>query len=328
MDIRIITGPQVYQLLPMKKCISLMAETLETFAEGGSLNPLRTAMWFPDKSGLLGVMPGYLKTPECTGLKVVSVMPGNHGTGHDSHQGMVMLFETKYGCPLAMIDASAITAIRTAAASAVATDLLARKDAATLALLGSGVQAETHLEAMLAVRNISNAAVWSATAANAERFAGEASDKYQLPVQAKATAHEAVSEADIICTITAAKEPVLHGDWIQPGAHINAVGACFRAFRELDTAAVANARLYIDCRESTLNEAGDFLIPQAEGVIDESHIIGEIGEILAGKINARETENEITLFKSLGIALEDLGAAWHIYQEAERSGIGTTVALT
>jgi ornithine cyclodeaminase len=261
------------------------------------------------------------------GLKIVSVFPGNHGTDYDSHQGAVMLFDTDHGCPLAMVDASAITAIRTPAVTALATRLLAKKDAGDLAILGSGIQARGHLEAMLQVLPIRRVRVWSLPLDQARQFAAASSKRLGIRVEAMETSQDAVKGADIICTVTAAPEPILFGESVSAGAHINAIGACIPTTRELDTAAVVKSRLYVDRRESTLNEAGDFLIPKKEGSITDKHIIGEIGEILAGKVPGRQSENEITLFKSLGLAVEDLAAAHYVYQKAMAKKIGTLVEL-
>ena len=309
----------------MAVCIDVMAKTLEAATGGEVVNPLRTALRFPDGSGLIGMMPAYLGNPKSTGIKVVTVMPGNHATEFDSHQGAVLLHEVENGRLLAMIDASSVTAIRTAAVSGLATRLLAREDATTLAILGSGAQAKTHLEAMREVRRISNVRVWSRSSDSAAAFAARESKRYNLPVDVTSSAREAVDGADIICTTTAAQEPVLFGEWISPGTHINAVGACLRKFRELDTKAVVRSRLFIDWRESTLNEAGDFLIPKSEGAIGDDHIVGEIGELLLGRIEGRRDREEITLFKSLGIGIEDLGAAQYLYQQALEKNVGVDV---
>ncbi len=327
MKVRVLNERDVYALLPMKECIQVMAETLKTLGRGEGVNPLRSALRFPDGSGLLGLMPAYLGSPHSTGVKVVTVMPGNHGTPYDSHQGLVLLFEMAHGCPVALVDASSITAIRTAAASGVATDLLARQEVKKLALLGSGVQAGTHLEAMLAIRDFDEVSVWSRSAERAAEFAERQRARHGIEVKVAESAAAATAGADIVCTVTSASEPVLKGEWIAPGMHINAVGACLPGCRELDTAAVVRARLFVDRRESTLKEAGDFLIPQQEGEIDESHIVGEIGEILLGKVSGRQTEEEVTLFKSLGIGVEDLGAAHYVYKKAEREGRGVEVEL-
>lgn len=311
----------------MDVCIDLMAEALATLGRGDAVNPLRIGIRLPDDLGILGMMPGYLATPPTLGLKVVAVFPGNHGTAYDSHQGVVVLFETEHGVPQAILDASAITAIRTAGATGAATRLLARQDARVLAILGSGVQARTHLEAMRVVRDIDRVLVYSPTAEHRERFAREEGQRHGVPVHPAASAREAVEGADIICTTTSSREPVLEGDWIPPGCHVNAVGSSVRFTRELDTKAVVRSRLFVDRRESTVNEAGDFLFPKQEGAITDDHIVGEIGEILLGTLPGRRSAEEITLFKSLGLAVEDLAAARYVYQRAVAEGIGTQVEL-
>jgi ornithine cyclodeaminase len=268
-------------------------------------------------------MPGYLGDPRSFGLKVVAVMPGNHGTPYDSHQGVVMLFGVEHGEPLAILDASAITAIRTAAASAAATGVLARSDAGDLALIGSGVQARTHLAAMKAVRPLRRVRVWSRNRANAERFASEEAKAAGVPIEVAETAEAAVKGADLVCTTTSSREPVLQGAWLAAGAHVNAVGACFPNAREVDTEAVRRARLYTDCRESCLKEAGDFIIPRNEGAIDDGHLVGEVGDVFLGRIPGRRSPNEITLYESLGVAVEDLAAANAIHRRARETGAGT-----
>lgn len=322
-----ISAEEVHALLPMQVCIDLMAGALETLARGDGMNPLRSGMRLPHDRGILGVMPGQMDTPDTFGLKVVSVFPGNHGTAYDSHQGIVVLFETVHGTPVAIVDASAITAIRTAAASGVATRLLARENATALGVLGSGVQARSHLEAMACVRPIAQARVFARDRHRRERCARDAASALGIAVEPVESARAAVDGADIICTTTSSKEPVLMGDWLTPGCHINAVGSSVRWTRELDTAAVLASRLFVDRTESTVNEAGDFLFPQQEGALDESHIVGEIGDILAGTIAGRGSENEITLFKSLGLAVEDLAAAHYVYERAAETGTGTSVEL-
>jgi len=325
MDTLIIPQSLVPELLPMAECIDVMAEALLALAKGDAVLPLRSMVWMPDQSGLLGLMPAYLGAPRSLGLKVISYLPGNHGGDRDSHQGAVLLFDTATGGLLAMIDASSITAIRTAAVSGLATRLLAREDAGDLALLGSGVQASTHLEAMRAVRKLRRVRVCSLSLPRAQAFARHHEKTLGFSIEAVATAKEAVLGADLICTTTPSREPVLFGDWIDAGAHINAVGACFAAARELDTAAVVRSRLYVDRRESALAEAGDFLLPKTEGAIGDDHIVGEIGEILAGRVPARRSPREITLFKSLGIAIEDLAAAHRIHEHARVLGKGIAV---
>jgi ornithine cyclodeaminase len=308
MQVLIVNHQEVGQWLPMGECMDVMAETLKMLSRGNAVNPLRHAMWLPDKSGVIGMMPAYLGDTEVMGLKAISVFPGNHTTDYDSHQGTVML--------------------RTAAVSGAATRLLARKDAADLAILGSGVQAKTHLEAMQVARNISGVRVWSQHFDHAQKFADQALAAHSLPISAVETVEEAVRGADIICTATSATEPVLQGDWISPGTHINAVGSSVAFTRELDTAAVVKSKLFVDRRESTLNEAGDFLFPKKEGAIDDGHIRGEIGDILLDRIGGRESSAEITLFKSLGLAVEDVAAAHYIYQKMLKNKDGMWTEFT
>jgi len=323
MKVLLVNEAGVHELLPMDACVSLMRDALTALSRGDAVLPLRSKMFLPDQSGLLGLMPGYLGDPRSFGLKVVAVMPGNHGTPYDSHQGVVMLFGVEHGEPLAILDASAITAIRTAAASAAATDVLARSDAGDLALIGSGVQARTHLAAMKAVRPLRRVRVWSRNRANAERFASEEAKAAGVPIEVAETAEAAVKGADLVCTTTSSREPVLQGAWLAAGAHVNAVGACFPNAREVDTEAVRRARLYTDCRESCLKEAGDFIIPRNEGAIDDGHLVGEVGDVFLGRIPGRRSPNEITLYESLGVAVEDLAAAHAIHRRARETGAGT-----
>jgi ornithine cyclodeaminase len=319
----VISYADVVRLLTMDACIDVMAEALRTTSRGDAVLPLRSMVWKPDRTGLLGVMPGFLGQPACLGLKVVSIFPGNHGTRYDSHQGVVMLFDLQHGTPIAIIDASSITAIRTAAVSGAATRILARDDAGDLAILGSGVQATAHLAAMRAVRPLRRVRVWSRNLAHATRFAAAS----PIAVEVMPTARAAVEGADLICTTTAAPEPILEGAWLGPGAHINAVGACFAKARELDTAAVARARLIVDRRESALAESGDFLLARADGAIGDDHIAGELGCVLLGSVIGRRTADEVTLFKSLGIAIEDLACAHHVYAQALATGSGVSIPL-
>ena len=323
MKVLFVNEAGVREFLPMEMCIPLMREALATLARGEAIQPLRSMLRLPDGSGLLGLRPGYLGAPQSFGLKVVSVMPGNHGTPYDSHQGVVMLFGIAHGEPLAILDATAITAIRTAAASAAATDALARHDAGDLALLGAGTQARSHLAAMGNVRPLRRVRVWSRTRAHAERFARDESADAGVPIEVAARAQDAVRNADLVCTTTAAPEPILEGAWLAPGAHVNAVGACFPSSRELDTEAVRRARFFTDCRESCLNESGDFRLARAEGAIGDDHLLGEMGDVFLGKVPGRVARDDITVYESLGIAIEDLAAAHYIRQSAVDAGGGT-----
>jgi ornithine cyclodeaminase/alanine dehydrogenase-like protein (mu-crystallin family) len=336
MNVLVLSHTDVERLLTMEACIEVMADALRATSQGGAVLPLRSVVWMPDRTGMIGLMPGFLEPgetggsaprgidpPRSLGLKIVSIFPGNHAAGYDSHQGVVMLFDTRHGYPLAIMDASSITAIRTAACSGVATRALARDDAGDLAILGSGVQARTHLAAMRAVRTLRRVRIWSRSAANARRFAAES----PVPVEIMPTARAAVDGADLICTTTAAREPILEGAWLAPGAHVNAVGACFAATRELDTAAVARSRLVVDRTESTLAESGDFLFARRDGAIGDDHILGELGDLLLGRFAGRRAADDITLFKSLGIAIEDLASAHYIYTQARAQGLGVSVPL-
>lgn len=328
MGTRIIGEKDVVALLPMTECMELMASTLQTLTRGDAVNPLRMVTRLPDGAGFLGGMPAYVGGDiQAMGTKIVSVFPGNQGTPYDQHQGVVALFEIKHGCLVAVVDATTITSIRTAAVSGVAARLLAREDAGDLAILGSGVQAAAHLKVMQMVRKIRRVRVWSVPHDHAAEFAERESARQNIEVEVMATAEEAVAGADLICTCTSSREPVLLGKWVAEGAHITAMGASVPTSRELDAEAVARSRFYVDRRESALNEAGEFLFAKREGAITDAHIRGEIGEILAGKVGGRGSAQEITLFKSLGLAVEDVASAAFVWRRACEQGVGIEVDL-
>ena len=328
MKILIINQTEVGQLLPYDEAIGAMRGAFTALAEGKTIQPLRPVLWLPEKVGALGMMPAYLEPIEAMGIKVVSVFPGNHGTEYDSHQGSVMLFETKHGRLLSLMDASEMTAIRTAAATAVATDLLAHPEATDLAILGSGTQARSHIAAMLEIRpTIERVKVWSRNGDHAAEFASKAAVKFGVPVSVADSVAECVKDTQIICTTTAAPEPILFSHMLDQGTHINAVGSSVPFAREIDSATMEQAALFVDRRESTINESGDFLMAKADGVIDEDSIEAEIGELLIGQHPGRSSYQEITLFKSLGLAIEDVAAAHHIYHKAVEKGVGTWVEL-
>jgi len=286
-------------------------------AAGECLQPLRNIMWLPDRSGVLGMMPGHADKLGVMGIKVITVFHANSAAGLPSHQGIVMLFDAKHGQPLMLFDALEITAIRTAAASAVATKLLSRENSSTLAIIGSGEQAKRHVESMLLVRNIKQINIWSRNEKNAKHLVNELSGEYNLNIHIKKNAQQAVEPADIICTVTSSKEPVVMGEWVTPGTHINAVGSSTPLARELDTPAILRSKLFADRYESLFNEAGDFLIPKKEGAVTDEHVKAEIGEVLSGTKKGRENDEEITVFKSLGIAAEDIFSAYHIYEKLQ-----------
>ncbi len=316
----------VARLLPMDECVEVMAEALAALERGDMEQPLRFVVRPAEAAGLMGLMPAYRARPEAAyGLKAVCVFPGNPARGLDAHQGAVLLFDGETGELSAALNASAITAIRTAAVSAVATRLLAREDARGLAILGAGVQARSHLEAMALVRPFERARVWTRTPERAQALAAEAGTPFHVEVAG--SAEEAVRDADVVCTTTTAREPILRRAWLREGAHVNAVGSSIPTTRELDTETMAAATLFVDRRESTVNEAGDFLFPQREGAISPDHIRAELGEVLTGRAEGRTSPGELTVFKSLGLAVEDLASAEHLYRRARETGAGTEVDL-
>lgn len=314
MRVLVLNEHEVDEMLTMQECIAVMEDALAALARGEVHNPLRQALRPPGAKGLLGLMPAYRGGAKPVfGLKEVCVFPGNPARGLDTHLGAVLLHDGETGELLAIMSAAAITAIRTAAVSAVATKLLARPDARRLAIIGGGVQARSHLKAIPLVREIKEIRLhrWSAGVPGGASLCE--------------TVEEAVDGADIIVTATSSREPVLARGWIARGAHINAVGSSIPATREIDTATMAAASLFVDRRESTINESGDYLFAMRDGAIGESHIRAEIGEILIGKAAGRSSPEEITLFKCLGLATEDLASAQFLYEKATRLGRGSWV---
>jgi len=325
MTVLVIGERDVHDLLPMHACIEAMQRTFERLNASGFMQPLRILAWQPDGAGAIAAMPAWLGEPSALGAKLISVFPQNRQAGIESHQGFVALFETEHGVPLAILHAGAITAIRTAAVSAVATRVLANEDSAQLALLGSGTQARTHLEAMLAVRPIRRVSVWSRNPEHAQSFALDAAEAYDIEIAAAASAREAVAGSDIICTITASTEPVLQGAWFEGGEHVNAVGASVPPFRELDVEAIVRARLFVDSRESALREPDDIRVPLAEGAITEKHLLGDLADLASGACEGRTSKSNVTIFKSVGLAIEDLAAARTIYERALAEGRGSPI---
>ena len=284
--------------ITMEECITVMENIFIQLEEDQAFNPLRSAMLIPGENGLLSMMPGYVNKQDIMGIKSVSVYPENANIGLESHQGSVTLFNALNGTPLAIMDAGQITAIRTAAVSGLATRILAKKNSKILAILGSGIQAKTHIEAMTTILNLEEIRVWSKNKKNAKKLVEEQRKKYAIPFRPFDTVNEAIYNADIICTTTAAVEPILQGKYLMQGVHINAVGSSVRNTRELDGFAIKLSKLYVDKIESTINESGDFLMAKQEGTIDDNHIIGTLGEILTKQKKGRNNVNDITLFKS------------------------------
>jgi ornithine cyclodeaminase len=312
----VIDEHDVRRLLPMADCIDLMADALGALARDEVHNPLRNVIRPAGEPSLMGLMPAHRGGgAKLWSLKALTIFPGNSARGLDSHQGFVALFDGDTGAPAAIMNAGGITAIRTAAVSGLATRLLARDDVHTLAILGTGTQGRSHLEAMQAVRRFERVVVWSAS--------GRSLDG----ADSAASAQEAVRDADVICTVTALAEPIVQREWLKPGVHVNAVGSSIPTTRELDSATMRDAALFVDRRESTLNESGDFLVPQREGLIGPEHIRAEIGELVIGSGEGRRSDDEITVFKSLGLAVEDLAAAEHVLRRAEAENVGAVVEL-
>jgi ornithine cyclodeaminase/alanine dehydrogenase-like protein (mu-crystallin family) len=325
-ELLVLAHDDVSRLLPMEECIELMAEVLSDLSSGRAWQPLRFVVRPPEEESLMGLMPAHRSAPAAAyGLKAVCIFPSNPSRGLDMHQGGVLLFDGETGEPRALVNASAVTAIRTAAVSAVATHALARADARELAVLGSGVQARAHLEAMAKVRPFERARVWSRTLDHARAFAAEADAPF--PVEAVETAEAAVRGANVVVTATSAREPIVKHEWLADGAHVNAVGSSIPTTRELDAATVGAAALFADSRESLVNESGDYLFAVEEAGIGPDHIRAELGEVLTGSREGRRSAEELTVFKSLGLAVEDLAAAEHVYSRAGAAGVGVVVAF-
>ena len=302
MSVLILDEHQVRSLLTMRECVDAMDEVLRSLARGELHQPLRPVTRPDGADSLMGLMPAYRGGARpAWSLKEIVIAPGNPARGLDAHQGAVLLHDGETGQLLALLNASAITEIRTAAVSAVATRALARPGARVVAILGGGVQARSHAEAMHAVIPDAEIRTWT------RRDGG--------------TPEEVLREADVVCTCTSAREPILRREWLPVGAHVNAVGSSVPSARELDTETVASSTLVVDRRESALNEAGDLLLPG----FGEERIAAELGEVLVGSHPGRTSDDELTVFKSLGLGVEDLAAAELVVRKAREQGIGTEV---
>ena len=322
-----IAGREAERLLTFPLCIEAVAAAMREVSAGNVELPLRRGMPLLNKKDMLGMMAGHLGKPDCFGVKLISLFPDNPKHGFSSHMGLYVLFEPDHGRPLAVLDANVITAIRTAAASAVATRALARADAKVLAILGTGEQAHAHLRALSHVRDLTEIRVWGRDLTKAQAVI----DGHRHEAAARLIATDdlptAINGADIICTVTAAKTPFFKGEWLRPGQHVNLVGASMAAAAETDAETVARSRFFVDYRPSTMDQAGEFLAALKAGLVKEDHIAGEIGEVLAGRVEGRRSSDEVTVYKSLGIAAQDLAAAWVVFQAAKAAGTGVRVTL-
>lgn len=324
MKVRILSADDVTGLLPMRDCIDVMERALAAFARGEVVQPVRLMTSTTDDAGLLTLMPAHV-VGIGFGFKALAVFHGNEARGLPSHIGLITLLDAETGMPLALMDGSRITAVRTAAVSAVATRHLARTDASIATIIGTGVQARTHAEAMACVRELSEIRIVGRRPEAAEALASELAR--ELPTLAFDDVATALDGADIVVTVTASPTPVFKPEAIAPGTHINAVGAYTAMTRELPAQTVAAARLFVDDRTATLSEAGDILLAIADGAIDESHVVGTLGEVIIDQVEGRTDAQQVTIFESLGLGLEDIAAAAHVYAGAVAAGIGTDVDL-
>ena len=303
---KIIEAQEARKRLDMGRCIGLMREAFTALENGTAMQPLRSVNTIPHGNSF-GFMPAYLGDNDYFGAKVITAFHGNIGTEYPSHMGYVMMFESVHGSFVGMADCAVITEVRTGAVSGVATDLLARKDAKKLAIIGAGAQGRSHMAAMMIVRpSIEAVSVYDIRPEAAEKFAAETEEKYGVPVKVCGSVQEAVADADIICTVTPSKEAYLRKEWVKKGAHINAVGTFTPTTREVTSDLVAASRLYADQIAAMKKEAGEYLIPLSEGKITEDHIVGSIGQVLLGTAPGRQSDEEITLFDALGLAVEDV----------------------
>ncbi len=324
----IISKSEIERLLPLAACVEVMASAMRQTSARRVTLPLRQFMPVPDTKGRLGLMPGYIADPARFGLKIVSKYDRPPGSKHGTHVGAVMLFDAAEGLALALLEGGTLTAIRTAAASALATRTLARPEAATLAMLGCGEEAHVHIPAMLAVRPIREILVWGRNAEKTAAFVAHLHLPKGVIARAEPSAEVAVAAADIVCTVTSSPTPILHGAWIKPGTHLNLVGSAVPTTAEVDSATVARSRFYVDYRDAALAQAGELLNAIKDGSVTKDHIVGEIGEVLLGQAPGRTDAGQITLYKSLGISAQDLAAADYVYNAARAAKAGIDVDLT
>ncbi len=312
---RFIDQQEVRERLTYEVCIPLVRQAMIAFSRGETRQHLRSIL--PLSEGrVFGIMPGALGEHAMFGAKLISVFAGNFAKGIQSHQGVVVLFDGESGAPICIAHAGEVTAIRTAAASAVATDALARPDAARMAILGYGEQAHTHARAISRVRKLEAITVWGRDPARAKAFAKSVEAELGLPVFVASTVRQAVTGVDIVTAVTNAREPILEGAWLAPGTHVNLVGSSGAGPAEADHEVVVRSRFIADSREGVLAQGAEFLRAKAAGLVDDSHVVGEIGQVLTGDLEGRQSRDQITVYKSLGHVVQDLAAAKALYESA------------
>ncbi len=323
MSVRVIGERLVHELLTMQECIATARTAMILTARDQAIQPIRSVMRLPYGDNRLSMMPGYIEEPQSIGIKVIAAFPGNSSAGLSSHQGVICLFDAQTGTPVAVVSADAVTTIRTAAASAVATDALARQDARSVGIFGYGEQAASHVEAIPLVRTIDRVLVWGRDFGKASAFADREAAAHGLEVRAVASCEEVARECDILCTVTGAKDPFLKGDWLNHGVHVNVVGSSIPTTSEIDDVAVQRSRYFTDYVASARELSGDFRRALEAGAVGENHLLGCIGDVLLKRCDGRRFSKDITLFKSLGMSAEDLTAAHFVWRKAVDQDVGT-----
>lgn len=323
----LLTERDVRAVLPMPDLIQAMEGALTQFSAGAVRQPVRSVIEVGAERAFFGIMPAALDDPPAMGAKLVTVYERNHHMGLPSHLATIVLLDHGTGALVALVDGRYITEARTAAVSAVSVKHLARPDASVLGIVGTGVQARSHLEAIRHVRELSDVRVWSPNAAHRDAFAAEMSQSTGLPVRSAGSAATAITRADIIVLATSSREPVIDDVDVAEGAHITAVGACRPDQREMPTPLVARARVFVDSRAAAKLEAGDLLIPMGLGAFGEDHIAGELGDVVGGRTTGRASATQITIFKSLGLAVEDIVSARLAVTRARAAGLGQSFSI-
>ncbi len=313
MQPRFITRYEIRRILAFEACVPLMREAMIAVSSGGINQPPRQILPLVSGKGIFGVMPGVI-ADDRFGAKLISAFRHPQGSTLPAHQGVVVLFDPQSGAPACVLDAGEITRIRTAAASALATETLARSDAKHLTVLGTGEQAEAHIRAISATRPLSRIVIWGRNADHARRLAVELAANDGFDIEVAQDVRSAVAEADIVCTTTSAAEPILKGAWLPDGVHVNLVGSSRAGPAEVDDDLVSRSRYFVDSRENVLSQGAEFINARASGRVDDSHILGEIGEVLAGRVSGRTSASEVTAYKSLGAVAQDLWSGWYVYQ--------------